>query len=295
MILNLRGFARVEVKFLIGNYVFRVHTASLESQNMPSTGYNARIARFKRGPKDKTTLCVNANSRGVMDNVPGGFYDAQKQILESSIKNDPSAQLQNVYPSILATGEWYLWNYNPIHSFIPTFSAIAHNQPNQNWNNPLNVNLSCPSNKQTPFDSYFGLAKNTQHTSFTKESVDWLLKELAGKQQAPYFPIQEGLLEGDKGLCENQIKTYTINEICKVPSSLLYNNDAGVAVNGWSVEGNLQIISFTAYSVTVKGTSNLPNDAKIIATFQNGQRYETIVHVGVPSYNGFIPINGTYS
>lgn len=283
LILNLRGFARVRVNHLIGNSVFRVHTASLEVLNMPSIGTNSRISRFKRGPYDKTTQCFNSNIRGVMDNVPGGFYDAQKQILDSALKKDASEGVPSANPYITVSGEWYLHEYNPIHSFIPTFSAIAHNQPNQNWSNPLNFNLRCPSEIKTPFDSYFGLARNTQHTSFTKESVDWLLKELAGKPQAPYFPIQEGLIVGSNIVCETAAKTYTINEICKVPSSLQYNNDSGNPTNGWSVEGNLQILSFTDYSVTVKATNNASSSGKIIATFQNGQKIEKIVHIGPPS------------
>ena len=236
-------------------------------------------------PHPRYSLNVTNNDiRGSLDIVPGGFFKFGETLKNSIEDGANSGGFRSETTDYVAS-----------NSFIAAFSSLGHLNPWQNWSNPLNTNLTCSSNKQTPFDSYWGSDTNTEHTTFTKEGIDWLLKELAGKQQAPYFPIQEGLLEGDKGLCENQIKTYTINEICKVPSSLLYNNDAGVAVNGWSVEGNLQIISFTAYSVTVKGTSNLPNDAKIIATFQNGQRYETIVHVGVPSYNGFIPINGTYS
>jgi Putative serine esterase (DUF676) len=228
---------------------------------------------------------VNNDSRGSLDVVPAGTFTTGKILRDEIVKGVEDAGLSSeVRGTNIDT-----------HSFIPTFSSLSHLNPYQNWSNPLNTNLACPSNKQTPFDSFFGATSNTPHISLTKEMVNWLLKELAGKPQAPWFPIQDNLIIGDNLVCDGQIETYSINDICKVPSSLFYNNENGVAVNGWSVQGNLQIISSTAYSVTIKGLGNESNDAKIIATFQNGQKIEKLVHVGVPSTNGFIPINGSYS
>ena len=54
-----------------------------------STGNNGRIARFKKLFDDKTTQAININNRGVMDNVPGGFFDAQGQIAGPTLTTNP--------------------------------------------------------------------------------------------------------------------------------------------------------------------------------------------------------------
>ncbi len=300
-VLNLRGFQRVHIDlpWPLGSITFRVHIASLESNNMPAYGSEARIARFKKLFDDKTIKSPNINPRGNMDNAPGGFFDAQADISDSATSQDPvpgvsltslhnwslnNLSVENIFKSIseiLGGSEWYRHEFNPIHSFIPTFSALGHLQPNQGWANPVNTNLTCPSNKQTPFDSYFGLAKNTQHTSFTKESVDWLLNELAGIPQAPYFPVQEDALVGSTHICKDVNTTYTFTDLCKIPSTVIFEGNTG-----WSVEGNLEIVSYTDYSVVVKGTSNTYSTGKIKARFQNGYFLEKNVTIGTPIIPG---------
>lgn len=299
-VLNIRGFQRFNFNFGFGSITTRVHIASLEANFMPTYGTNQQIARFKKSFTDKTTQSLNINSRGNMDNVPGGYFAAQQDISSSTLVSNPIAgtnltnslnwslndfSLENFIKTLsthFGGSEWQLRDYNPIHSFIPTFSALAINQPNQSWANPLNFNLLCPSNRLTPFDSYYGESKNSQHTSFTKASVDWLLKELDKNPQVPNFPIQENILNGVEFICANQATTLSIDEPCKLPSKV-YN---------WSVQGNLQIVSFTDYSVTVKGTSNVGTLSKVIGTFQNGQKIEKIIHVGSPIFPAESYING---
>lgn len=296
-VLNFRGFQRVHIDlpWPLGSITFRIHIASLESNYMPSFGSEARIARFKKLFNDRTTKSPNINLRGCMDNAPGGFFDAQAQISDQVTSQGPvpgvslsalnnwslnNLSIENIFKSIseiLGGSEFYRHEYNPIHSFIPSFSAIGHLQPNQNWANPLNTNLACPSNKLTPFDSYFGLANNTQHTSFTKESVDWLLKELAGQPQAPNFPLHDNLLSGPTAICSNT--TYAFNDICKIPSAVT-----------WLVSPNLQIINQTDYSIVV---DKLYDGAGYIkATFQNGQTFTKTVWIGAPQLNQFTFGNG---
>jgi Putative serine esterase (DUF676) len=224
----------------------------------------------------------NNDMRGSFDVAPGGYLKTAKLIKDDVEKGLSDAGLK-----------YDLISYIENHSFIPTFSALGHLQPNQNWANPLNYNLKCATSNLTPFDSYFGNENNTEHVSFTKEAANWLYEELAGNPQAPYFPIQANVLTGDNIICENQQKTYTIAEICKVPSPVKYNDQNGNPVNGWSVTGNLQIVSSTPYTVTVMGTSNSPSEGKIIATFQNRQKIEKPVHIGAPSVST-IKIGDTY-
>ncbi|CCG52270.1 Protein of unknown function precursor [Flavobacterium indicum GPTSA100-9 = DSM 17447] len=214
-------------------------------------------------------LKVNNNSvKGSMDVVPGGYFRTAKYIREAVSEGLSDAGVRQETRD-------YIEN----HSFIPTFSAIGHLNPNQNWGNPLNTNLTCPTNKQTPFDSYYGTASNTEHTSFTKEGIDWLFKELDGIPQAPSFPMQDNLLVGAELICNTNV-TYTFSDICKLPSSAT-----------WSVSPNLQIVSTTDYSITVSQVSN--GQGTITATFQNGQTVTKNVWVGKPSfylqYNYFEP------
>lgn len=82
-VINIRGFQRVSISLPFGmSITWRTHIASLESMFMPSTGNNARICRFKKLFDDKTTIAVNYNSRGVMDNVPGGYFKAQGMVYQ---------------------------------------------------------------------------------------------------------------------------------------------------------------------------------------------------------------------
>lgn len=287
-VLNMRGFQRVylDLPWPLGSITFRIHIASLESNYMPSYNTEAMVSRFKKLFSDHNTVASNFNSRGCMDNVPGGFFGAQSEIFDEVNSQDPVPgvsltalnnwnldtiswdNMGKTISELLGGSEWYIHAYNPIHSFIPSFSALGHLQPNQNWANPLNTNLTCPSNKLTPFDSHFGDEKNTPHTSFTKESVDWLLKELAGSPQAPHFPIQSDVLSGPSAFCNEA--TYSFSDICKLPSAVT-----------WSVSDNIQMVSQSDTSITVSKITDGPGI--VTATFQNGQTVTQNIWVGKPS------------
>ena len=292
-VLNLRGFQRVNISSPFGSITFRIHIASLEANFLPSSGSGeTKIARFKKLFTDRTTKAPNYNPRGNMDNVPGGYFGAQKEIANPTQNTSPvpgtsplanwslnNLSITNFIYSIsqmLGGSEWYLHEFNPIHSFIPSFSALGHLQPNQSWANPLNTNLKCPTNNLTPFDSYFGLSKNTQHTSFTKESVDWLLKELAGQPQAPYFPVEPNVLVGSDKICLNTNTTYSFTNTCAIPS----------AVASWSISPNLELISQSGYSIVVKGIEN--GEGTITAVFQNGLRLTKTIWVGSPTFGDIV-------
>lgn len=264
-VLNIRGFNVVHVDLGIGSVTYTNHVASLESMFIASEGTESRIARFFKFPADdKTTRATNVNNRGVMDNVPGGYFDAQQQLMEKIISKKP-----------FGINRWGIREFNPIHSFIPTFSALAHLNPNQSWANPLEYNLVCAN--ETPFDSYFGGSKNTQHTSFTKECVDWLLEELAGNPQLPVYPISlEDVIIGSDELCIGQTKTYSLNNgdgLCRLPSGAT-----------WSTN-NVIVNSQNPYNITVTGVSD--DEASITATFGNGIQSTKYLHAGGPSLNYF--------
>jgi hypothetical protein len=294
-VLNIRGFQRIHINLLVGSITWRIHIASLEAKFMKRTGENGRISRFKKAFDDKTTQVTNINNRGVMDNIPGGYFDAQRQLYEpidGTLPIDGSSiqigsfntySLTNIMYYIsqqFGGSEWQLRDYNPIHSFIPSFSAIAHLEPNQNWANPLNYNLACPTNRKTPFDSYFGIAKNTPHTSFTNECVKWLIEELDGNPQLPDYPMEFTNLDGPETICSlNTNTTYSFNDICRLPSY----------VESWYVGGNLQIINQNGTSITVKSVGNGPST--ITAIFANGKTVTKDIWIGTLNFNSIVPLN----
>ncbi|KFC18821.1 T9SS type A sorting domain-containing protein [Chryseobacterium sp. FH1] len=276
-VLNIRGFQRVNINLPIGSITFTIHIASLESHFMPSYNVGSqRVSRFKKGFDDRTTIAPNINSRGNMDTVPGGWFPAQKDIANSVLGTSPIPTGGSFWGNPLGNisdfigGSYFeLRDFRFNHSFISTFSALGHLQPNQNWGNPLNFNLACSSNKLTPFDSYYGSSENTQHTSFTEESVKWLMKELDAQPQSPWFPIKTDAFQGADKLCLNQTATYSLPNDCTMPSKAT-----------WTVSSNLQIISFTDYTVNVKAIYN--GSATITATFQNGQTITKTIYLGTP-------------
>ena len=174
---------------------------------------------------------TNNDVRVCHDVIPGGFLKLGKQIKESI----ESGASEGGYRSETS-------NYLDRNSFISTFSSLGHLNPYQNWSNPLNKNLLCASNRETPFDSYFGNGYNTEHTTFNKESVKWLKEELLGNKQLPNFPIDPNALTGNRIICNGNNTQYKF-EICSVPSPVV----------NWSVSDKAIIISSTPYSVILKG------------------------------------------
>ena len=204
---------------------------------------------------------TNANPRGSMDIVQGGTFNTQ-----GIIKDEFTLALNDAVDS----QEWR--TYLPNHAFIPSVSALAFKNPNFDWSTAFNRNLVCdPLNKEIYFDSYFAPSTNQEHVFISSENADWLIKELQGIPQAPYFPIQANLLTGSNIDCIDTNTTYSFTDSCKLPSSV-----------NWPVSSNLQIVSQTSYSVIVNGMTN--GAGTITATFQNGQIITKNVWVGKPSF-----------
>ncbi len=208
---------------------------------------------------------TNNSIKGSLDIVPAGTFTTGKILKDEIIKGLNDAGLSHeLRGSTVDT-----------HSFIPAFSALAHLQPNQSWSNPLNTNLTCSSNKQTPFDSYFGATSNTPHITLTKDMVDWLMKELGDSNnpptpQAPSFPVDTNLLLGPDRICAFTHQTYYFDNICDIPST-----------PAWSINNMyIEIISSTNTSITIM--ANRQTSFTIIATFENGNRVLKYGWVGEP-------------
>ncbi|WCO01114.1 T9SS type A sorting domain-containing protein [Psychroserpens ponticola] len=291
-VLNIRGFQRVDIDlpWPFGSINFKVHIASLESHFMPSfgSGYK-RVARFKAGFRDFKLKSPNINSRDNMDIVPGGYFNAQNDIATSILGTSPIDGAGGSFwefpgdniiywlSSSLGDSEFELRDFRPNHSFIPSFSAIAHKNPDQSWLNSLDYNLICSD--ETYFDSYFGHDENTQHTSFTKESAQWLFEELAGNEQTPYYPLDNTDLHGDSAFCLDEVRTFYFGT-CKLPSQPT-----------WFASLNLEILEIdnNNQSITVKALSN--GNGHIIATIEDGRSFSKNIFIGVPDVLSVEKIN----
>lgn len=264
--LNVRGFIHT---FWWDNLV-----AALEAYNLPSYGNSGMISRkfrFLSTSLGYNQSITNINSRGSMDVIPGGYFPAW-DLLNSAILGTSITPIWNSgWPSFELKVNWESRTNGIVHSFIPSFSALGIKNPDQDWSQPLNRNLVCSN--ETPFDSYFGHEDNTQHTSFDCESVNWLLKELDGVPQAPWYPLNSIGINGDSYVCVSSNTVYNINS-CDIPSDAT-----------WSVSSNLQIISSSSYSLTVSGLSN--GNGIITATFTNGQSISKTITVGTPTIQGW--------
>ncbi|WP_187477486.1 esterase/lipase family protein [Amniculibacterium sp. G2-70] len=233
-----------------------------------------------------TNLAYINNFDGSMDAVPGGTNnsanDLKEEVVNSLSTQDASS---NQFVSIITTASNLIVNLNTPNpntvispqAFIPMHSALD-TAGFPNWYQPINKNISCTG--QTKFDSFYGENYNMEHISFTKNMVDWLMKNLTIGLQAPHFPILDSSLQGPANICVNTNTTYTFGDICKVPSAAT-----------WSVSGNLEIVSQTGLGVTVKGTYN--GVGVISAVFQNGQVVEKEIWVGAPVFKDFNFINNT--
>lgn len=289
-VLNIRGFQRVDIDLVFGSINYDIHIASLESNFLPAYGFGyKRVARFKAGFDDIILKSPNINSRDNMDIVPGGWFPAQNDIAKSILGTSPingvggsffeypGDNIINWLSNTLGGTEFELRDFRPNHSFIPSFSAIAHKSPDQSWLNPLDYNLLCED--ETYFDSYFGHDENTQHTSFTKESAKWLFEELAGNEQLPYYPLFNDDLQGDNAFCKNEVRTFYFGS-CKLPSDPT-----------WYVSNSLEILQIdnSNHSIKVKaiGTGN----ANISATIEDGRSFSKNIFIGEPDVFSIEKVN----
>jgi len=211
---------------------------------------------------------TNNNVRGNMDIIPGGYFNGYDQFVASVLGTKLIDISAFDFPIIDFSAEWEERANAKIHSFIPSYSALGMKQPEQDWTQPLDRNLICSN--ETPFDSYYGEAVNSRHTSFNCESITWLLKELDGFPQPPSYPFTADL-QGPSTICTlNQNFTVSFgNSVtsCKFPT-----------VVTWSVSPNLTVVSSTGTSITVKANSS--GEAVVSASLGTGQSYSHATYIG---------------
>lgn len=284
--LNIRGFQTV--------FWFPVHVASLEAYSLPKFGSNSKVSRFKKGFSDNSLYATNINSRGNMDNIPGGWFTSFNEFADAANGSDPVPWpdpfwswdtisldgILGIISDLVGGAEMTVYNNKHVSSFIPTVSALGLKNPNFNWSQKLDRNLVCSN--EIPFDSYFGPKNNEQHTSFTETSVNWLLEELAGNPQDPHFPINPNALSVNKTIvCNGESAQVFINNLCKVPGD----------VSSWSTSSNLYIASNNGNSVSVHPTSDSRSIGWVKAHFTNGLSVKKEIWLGKPAKPTYL--NGT--
>ena len=235
--LDLAAFIRIKWGQIFGTeFVTSIKMTAFENNflSTPNTwGHSFSGTAFIK--KDVAVVGANVsrkniNPRGSMDVVPGGTFAIGDNIKDSFDKAFESLPIVNDI-------QWRTnFKYN---TFIPTISSLGFKNSDFDWSTPVNSNLVCTANTQINFDSYYAPTTNEDHVKITAESATWLLEELKGNPQAPHFPVQENALTGEAIVCVNQTTTYTFADICKVPSPVIYQNQNGATVNGWSVSSNL--------------------------------------------------------
>jgi hypothetical protein len=272
--LELAAFTIIKYGQIFGTPIqTKIKVATINDSFLQNTGgfgqtFSGKITIKRVGGLEVQNGSVNrtnSNPRGSMDIVQGGTFNTQ-----GIIKDEFTLELNDAVDS----QEWRA--YLPNHAFIPSVSALAFKNPNFNWANAINRNFVCdPNNKEIYFDSYFAPSKNEEHVFVSAENANWLIKELLGIPQAPYFPIQDNALFGPDFACSTA--TYLFDDVCKTPSEAT-----------WSVSSNLQVISSNGYQLNVSKLSDGPGFIK--ATFANGKSITKTIWVGTPKFNQLQPI-----
>ncbi|MDA9316534.1 T9SS type A sorting domain-containing protein [Polaribacter sp.] len=260
---------------------WKVKVVEMNTKYMPNSGQSKQIARlWRRFKPTRTATYTNINPNGSLDIVPGGLFDTENQ-LHSAVMND-GVGISNWgnginIQEVLLAGFFGIWGdyfssrtNKEIHSFVPTVSALGFKNSNFNWSNNINRNLVCSN--EIPFDNYYSPRNNSQHVSFTQESIEWLFKELDINTQnpSPTVYITSSDLRGATTICSTANKTYSFDD-CKLGSTPI-----------WQVSPNLQIVSSTNSSVTVRAINSAISGSASVKAFVDDQSVYKRIWIGKP-------------
>ena len=233
---------------------------------MPAAGQRHKIAYFKSKSlwwNYYSRYVTNNNSRGPMDRVPGGWFPTTTILAKSITESTPCEWVIGQ----VCINDWILNAIDHANSFIPTVSSLGVIDPDIDWTSAMAKNLICE--QAIPFDSYFGPKDNEQHTSFTQQSVGWLLEELAGNPQRPSVYLDAEDLQGPDALCTSGPNTFWFDS-CDAPQ-----------VMDWNISNNLTLIDNDAHSLTVEVQNTSAQQGFIEAVFSD-QTVRKTFWVGTP-------------
>tara|TARA_B110000967_G_scaffold117177_1_gene119902 strand:+ start:1409 stop:4477 length:3069 start_codon:yes stop_codon:yes gene_type:complete len=270
---RIHGFVR--------QFWWKVKVAEMNTNYMPNTGQTKQIARFWRRLKPtRTATYTNINPNGSMDIVPGGLFDTEDQLHSAVMDDDPRLSNWgngiNIQEVSLANffriwGDFFSSRTNKeIHSFVPTVSALGFKNPNFNWSDDINRNLICSD--EIPFDNYYAPRNNSQHVSFTQESIEWLFRELdiSARNPNPTVYLTNNDLRGSTTICSTTNKTYSFDQ-CKLGGTPI-----------WQVSSNLKILSSTNNGVTVRAVNSFTNGSAYVRALLDGQTIYKNIWIGKP-------------
>jgi len=178
--LYIRGYNRMCV--ILGLVCTDVHVATLGVRNLPSQGNTAQISKFyKAFIGTKTTKGRNESHRGNPDTWAGGYNDTF-DVLANETKDSAEKRqwFHIVNTSFFGTkvNNYSVATNKHTHSFIPSVSALALNNPKRNWGESLVKDIWEDEGNLTPFDNYITPNNNESHIMLSKANVNWLLAEL---------------------------------------------------------------------------------------------------------------------
>lgn len=278
---DIAGVEDFRVHGFIKQFWWTIKVAEMNTKYMPNTGQTKQIARlWRRFKPTRTVTYTNVNPNGSMDIVPGGLFDTEDQLHSAVMDDDPGISNWgngiNIQEVLLAYyfgiwGDFFSSRANKeIHSFVPTVSALGFKNPNFNWSDDINRNLICSD--EIPFDNYYAPRNNSQHVSFTQESIEWLFKELDSNTPNPTVYLTNNDLRGSSTICATTNRTYSFEQ-CKL-----------VGVPTWQVSSNLQIVSSINSSVTVKPINSSVTGNAYVKALLDGQTATKNIWIGGPKF-----------
>ncbi|WP_288954739.1 hypothetical protein [uncultured Polaribacter sp.] len=269
-VLDIRGFVDVLWFSVKG---FQNEQWFIKNTGQTNKIYFGKVDKVFSGYSMSATF-TNPLIYGALDALQGGMADSQGE-LKVEMENALEDEVDRVH----------IYEYKPNHAFIPTVSSLAFKNPNFNWRDNIDRDLTCTN--EIPFKTYYAPKNNEDHIYFTVDSYNWLLQELLGNEQEPVIYLTDRELTGDLTICSNKTNTYSIN----VPSSCVGN------IN-WSVSSNIQILSQNYNTITVAPKSgNIENAGFVSVSIPNADIEKTKgVWVGLPN-NSMLSIQkiGSYN
>lgn len=210
---------------------------------------------------------------GSYENAPGGFFDVEN-LAETFLGANNEFELFNSGFFNALIGEVKVSLIDPNFSFIPIKSSLAYSGPVQDlYEDVSSRDLVCEG--YTPLDSYFtAVNTNEQHIDLNSQSANYMRQEILGNPQYPNLNITNGnVVEGTHNICYNTDYTYTLKG-CSAPS-----------VN-WQVSSNLNVVSSTGTSITIRAINSTVNEGASITADYNGYNSSKDIWIGKPKLSG---------
>ena len=239
----------------------------METYFAPEPSATHKIAYFKKKAlwwSFYDRYLTNNNSRGSLDISPGGWFPTQTILAKDLTQSTPCEWLIGQ----ICINDWIINALDHVNSFIPSVSALGMLHPDVSWDIPLNSNLLC--DETVPFDNYFGPRDNELHTSFTQESVEWLLKELNEDPAPPSVYLAPEDLIGPDAICFDR------------PSSFYFEGCAVPDVLQWEISSNLTLVNSDVHGLTVEASNQTSGPGFIEAHFDN-QVVRKLIWTGRPA------------